>query len=515
LAKAGVLEVSPTVQVMNSTGPAEMGGTWAETASEARSRRRYALVRRRSAARVSANWSDRAMGRARRVVIEPDVGRASSINRGPSPTRWTITLPTTNSAPGQITNLRNLGRNMSYERSRLRSQRKAASRLSEAATLTSASWWSTTPFGGPALEDVEGARDHRWQASGPGAWWKSTNSTKGMVRICSSQVLDPKTPVKTCPAGAPRGWTISPPDPDHQVELVELLTVLEAAESLSPEDPVAMYLREVASLETLSLAREPELLAAVGRGDEAARNQLTELNLGKSSGRHGSLSAEACLSSISCRRATLAWCERLPRFPSSRDRSESYAMCGFAKRLSAPSVTSYELNLPGGLKTWDSSVLAGEWRDPWGSRRPSGDGDVALAEGPQPLRHRLMAGVRWEGGSTYRLTGLRSALNGRGRRQDSGVTTRRSWWCPVMLVSRYPELAGHPPRSRCGPSKGQSWSEDWWRFENQQGKMLAVVRRSRSASLGSSTTRAQPRGLPSAGLWMEIGPPQPRRHWRS
>jgi len=67
-----------------------------------------------------------------------------------------------------------------------------------------------------------------------------------------------------------------------------------------------MYLREVASLETLSLAREPELLAAVGRGDEAARNQLTELNLGKSSGRHGSLSAEACLSSISCRRATLA-----------------------------------------------------------------------------------------------------------------------------------------------------------------------------------------------------------------
>jgi len=27
LAKAGVLEVSPTVQVMNSTGPAEMGGT--------------------------------------------------------------------------------------------------------------------------------------------------------------------------------------------------------------------------------------------------------------------------------------------------------------------------------------------------------------------------------------------------------------------------------------------------------------------------------------------------------
>ena len=70
-----------------------------------------------------------------------------------------------------------------------------------------------------------------------------------------------------------------PPDPDRQVELVELLAALDVAESLSLDDPIAMDLREVASVEPLSLSVERELLAAVRRGDEAARLKLTELNL--------------------------------------------------------------------------------------------------------------------------------------------------------------------------------------------------------------------------------------------
>jgi DNA-directed RNA polymerase sigma subunit (sigma70/sigma32) len=68
-------------------------------------------------------------------------------------------------------------------------------------------------------------------------------------------------------------------DPDRQVEFDELLAALRAAEALSPGDPIVMYLREIASLEPLPLGREADLLAAIRRGDEAARNQLTELNL--------------------------------------------------------------------------------------------------------------------------------------------------------------------------------------------------------------------------------------------
>lgn len=70
-----------------------------------------------------------------------------------------------------------------------------------------------------------------------------------------------------------------PPDPDRQVELVELLATLDVAESLSRDDPIAMYVREVASVEPLSLNMERELLAAVRRGDEAVRLKLTEPNL--------------------------------------------------------------------------------------------------------------------------------------------------------------------------------------------------------------------------------------------
>ena len=70
-----------------------------------------------------------------------------------------------------------------------------------------------------------------------------------------------------------------PLDPVRQVELVELLAALEVAESLSLDDPIAMYLREVASIELLSQNMERELLAAVRRGGEAARLKLTELNL--------------------------------------------------------------------------------------------------------------------------------------------------------------------------------------------------------------------------------------------
>src|SRR6266704_2529044 len=45
------------------------------------------------------------------------------------------------------------------------------------------------------------------------------------------------------------------------------------------DDPVRMYLREVASLEPLSLGGEDELLIAIRRGDESARQRLTESNL--------------------------------------------------------------------------------------------------------------------------------------------------------------------------------------------------------------------------------------------
>jgi RNA polymerase primary sigma factor len=67
-------------------------------------------------------------------------------------------------------------------------------------------------------------------------------------------------------------------DPNRQVELDELLAALAAAES-SPDDPVVMYVREIASVEALPRETEADLLAAIRRGDEAARYRLTELNL--------------------------------------------------------------------------------------------------------------------------------------------------------------------------------------------------------------------------------------------
>jgi RNA polymerase primary sigma factor len=67
-------------------------------------------------------------------------------------------------------------------------------------------------------------------------------------------------------------------DPKRQVELDELLTALAAAES-SLDDPVVMYLREIASVEALPSGAEANLLAAIRSGDEAARLRLTELNL--------------------------------------------------------------------------------------------------------------------------------------------------------------------------------------------------------------------------------------------
>jgi RNA polymerase primary sigma factor len=63
------------------------------------------------------------------------------------------------------------------------------------------------------------------------------------------------------------------------VELDELLAAITAAESRPLDDAVRMYLREVASVETLPLDRELELLAAVRRGDKAARYELTEPHL--------------------------------------------------------------------------------------------------------------------------------------------------------------------------------------------------------------------------------------------
>jgi RNA polymerase primary sigma factor len=68
-------------------------------------------------------------------------------------------------------------------------------------------------------------------------------------------------------------------DPSRQVELDELLAALAAAESVSPDDPMVMYVREIASLEPLQLDREADLIAAIRRGDEASRHRLTELNL--------------------------------------------------------------------------------------------------------------------------------------------------------------------------------------------------------------------------------------------
>jgi hypothetical protein len=50
--------------------------------------------------------------------------------------------------------------------------------------------------------------------------------------------------------------------------------------------------------------------------------------------------------------------------------------------VSVPNRTSYELHLPGELKTCYSRILATERRDPWGSRRLSANDAVALAEGP-------------------------------------------------------------------------------------------------------------------------------------
>ena len=68
-------------------------------------------------------------------------------------------------------------------------------------------------------------------------------------------------------------------DPDRRAELDELLAALVAAESLPLDDPVRMYLRELASLEPLPLGRDRELLVAIQRGDETARHKLTEFSL--------------------------------------------------------------------------------------------------------------------------------------------------------------------------------------------------------------------------------------------
>jgi RNA polymerase primary sigma factor len=68
-------------------------------------------------------------------------------------------------------------------------------------------------------------------------------------------------------------------DPDRQAELDAVLAAVEAAESSPPGDPVLMYLREIGLVDRVPPDRERELLAAVGRGDEAARYQLTESNL--------------------------------------------------------------------------------------------------------------------------------------------------------------------------------------------------------------------------------------------
>jgi RNA polymerase primary sigma factor len=68
-------------------------------------------------------------------------------------------------------------------------------------------------------------------------------------------------------------------DPDRQAELGELMAALASAEPSSPDDPVLMYIREIAALESLPIDKEADLLAAIRHGDEPARNRLTELNL--------------------------------------------------------------------------------------------------------------------------------------------------------------------------------------------------------------------------------------------
>jgi DNA-directed RNA polymerase sigma subunit (sigma70/sigma32) len=68
-------------------------------------------------------------------------------------------------------------------------------------------------------------------------------------------------------------------DPDRQAELGELMAALASAEPSSPDDPVLMYIREIAALESLPIDKETDLLAAIRHGDEAARNRLTELNV--------------------------------------------------------------------------------------------------------------------------------------------------------------------------------------------------------------------------------------------
>jgi RNA polymerase primary sigma factor len=68
-------------------------------------------------------------------------------------------------------------------------------------------------------------------------------------------------------------------EPDRQVELDELLAAITATESRPLDDAVRMYLREVASVDSLPRDRELELIAAVRRGDAAARHTLAEPNL--------------------------------------------------------------------------------------------------------------------------------------------------------------------------------------------------------------------------------------------
>jgi RNA polymerase primary sigma factor len=63
------------------------------------------------------------------------------------------------------------------------------------------------------------------------------------------------------------------------VELDDLLAALTATESPPLDDVVRMYLREVASVESLPIDTEREVLAAVRRGDDTARYELTEPNL--------------------------------------------------------------------------------------------------------------------------------------------------------------------------------------------------------------------------------------------
>src|SRR6266550_809050 len=53
------------------------------------------------------------------------------------------------------------------------------------------------------------------------------------------------------------------PQQDRQVELEELLGVLEADGSMQPDDPVAMYLREIGTLAPLTPDLELDLVAAV------------------------------------------------------------------------------------------------------------------------------------------------------------------------------------------------------------------------------------------------------------